>query len=542
MGEQELARRCADKDMAAQRELYEEYRSRILALCRRYAENPADAEDLMQDTFIKIFRNIGSFHWTRPGSLYSWMSRIAVNLAFDTSKRRRRLAGQLVDVNQLADDIPEGSVYDETASVPSDVLNEMIEALPEGYRTVFKLYCIEGFSHREIADLLGIREKSSSASLSRAKVILADAVRQYWRHLDNDSVSDGWTSIIRKMHREKTVRNISLMLVLLIPVVSLMLWQRTLQSYDPAVPYISQITPDAQSLIVWHSFGDPQSLKDRISVIQDNVSAMPDNDDETVAIIDRNEDLDINPASDPVSDPLHGPLPDVFSAMQAQENKTRRKITFGFRAGSGTGRRNTRISLASSKYVASLTDMNTFEPSSLPASKVNSINIIKYYPAESGCLASSTGINDYRHDMPITIGLTARTDINSRIGAECGVEYTYMHSNVKTEVGQLSQNLHFIGVPVRLDTRVWSWNKFDIYAGLGAKVEKCASYGDVRCEEIRLQWSAETYAGIQYKVSKHAHLYFQPDISYYFTKTDLITYRTEHPLTVSMNLGLRFDL
>ena len=210
MEEQELALRCARKDRAAQRELYEEYRSRILALCRRYAENPADAEDMMQDAFIKIFKVIGNFKWTRPGSLYSWMSRVSINLAFDTAKRRRRLASQLVDVDNLGEDIPEEPAYNETASVPSEVLNEMIESLPEGYRTVFRLYCIDGLSHREIGELLGIKEKSSSASLSRARALLAEAIRQYWRYLDDDASPEGWTLILRKMRRAEITRSIIL--------------------------------------------------------------------------------------------------------------------------------------------------------------------------------------------------------------------------------------------------------------------------------------------------------------------------------------------
>ena len=82
MDERELAIRCARGDNTARRELYETYGSRLLALCRRYARDAAEAEDLMQDAFVKIFRVIGRFRWTRPGSLYSWMARVALNLAF----------------------------------------------------------------------------------------------------------------------------------------------------------------------------------------------------------------------------------------------------------------------------------------------------------------------------------------------------------------------------------------------------------------------------------------------------------------------------
>lgn len=179
MDEQELAIRCHRGDNAARRELYETYSSRLLALCRRYAPDKADAEDLMQDAFVKIFRVIGRFRWTRPGSLYSWMARVALNLAFDSARRRKRLARELVDVDTLKGEVADEPGYEQTLSVPADVLKEMIAALPEGYRTVFELYCFEELSHKEIADLLGIKEKSSSASLARARAQLARAIRQY---------------------------------------------------------------------------------------------------------------------------------------------------------------------------------------------------------------------------------------------------------------------------------------------------------------------------------------------------------------------------
>lgn len=179
MDEQELAFRCAKGDNAARKELYETYSPRLLSLCRRYAQDSSDAEDLMQDAFIKIFRVIGRFRWTRPGSLYSWMARVALNLAFDSAQKRRRLARELVAVDDLPGDLPEEPDYEQTRSVPAEVLHSMIAALPEGYRTVFRLYCIDELSHQEIAALLGIKEKSSSASLARARATLAKAIRQY---------------------------------------------------------------------------------------------------------------------------------------------------------------------------------------------------------------------------------------------------------------------------------------------------------------------------------------------------------------------------
>ena len=185
MDERELAIRCARGDNAARRELYETYGSRLLALCRRYAADYAAAEDLMQDAFVKIFRVIGRFRWTRPGSLYSWMARVALNLAFDSARKRKRLARELVDVDTLKGEVADEPGYEQTLAVPVEVIHRMIAELPEGYRTVFRLYCIDELSHKEIASLLGIKEKSSSASLARARALLARSIRQY---LSRDAV------------------------------------------------------------------------------------------------------------------------------------------------------------------------------------------------------------------------------------------------------------------------------------------------------------------------------------------------------------------
>ena len=180
MSEQELAQRCARGDNEARRALYDRYGARLLSLCRRYARDSSEAEDLMQDAFVKIFRVIGRFRWTREGSLYSWMARVTLNLAFDSAKRRRRLAQELMLADSLVEEIPDEPDYEQAQAVPLEVLLSMIEALPEGYRTVFRLYCIDGLSHREIAALLGIKEKSSSASLTRARAVLARSIQQYY--------------------------------------------------------------------------------------------------------------------------------------------------------------------------------------------------------------------------------------------------------------------------------------------------------------------------------------------------------------------------
>ena len=176
MEEQVLAAKCARKDREAREELFKRYGSKLFALCLRYSSDRNEADDLLQDAFIRIFDRIGRFRWQGEGSLFRWMARLTLNMSFDKARRRRLF--QKTDIRPYEDTIPEPE-YDETLQIPQEKLAEMIGRLPERYRTVFQLYCIDGLSHVEIARLLGIKEKSSSADLARARALLSRQIKQY---------------------------------------------------------------------------------------------------------------------------------------------------------------------------------------------------------------------------------------------------------------------------------------------------------------------------------------------------------------------------
>ena len=562
MEEQELAILCARGDNAARRELYIRYGSRILALCRRYVSDPADAEDLKQDAFVKIFRVIGRFRWTRPGSLYAWMSRVTINMAFDSYGKRRRLARQLVDVEEMENAIPDESTYEETASVPPEVLSAMIEALPEGYRTVFKLYCIDGLSHKDIAALLGIKEKSSSASLSRARALLADAIREYWRSQEEGTSPESWSRILRKMHRAAALRASAIAVALLLPVTSLLLWHSTRRPSAPTLAETTPTIPDEPSPII----EEPTAIQEDTFVIPSRPSVIPSissvvpTDSPVIpsnSPVIPSEAKESVPSETPTSpqEPRYEPRKesrqdthpdsiDPFLTLPEQIQRQRPRITLGFRAGSGTNRRNTEVNLNSTPYIAALTYMNEIDPQFRPDVKSNYGNAMEWLVNNTAPGSYTSAVNHYRHDLPISLGLTARMELTPRVGVESGLEYTYLHSSVLSEAVQMDQRLHFVGIPVRVDARLWSRDGIDLYAGLGAKAEKCisATMGKIECEEPRLQWFTEAFAGLQYRIAPRAHLYFQPQISYSLTKTDLVTYRTETPMVFTLNAGLRFDL
>ena len=172
----ELAKLCARGDENARNELYTKYAAYLYALCIRYVGDRELARDLMHDAMIKIFDTVGKYKPT--GALKSWCARVTVNLVIDHLRKSRRM--DLTTLEPAQDKIPEPE-NDEVAKVPKKELLRMIEKLPEAKRLIFNLFCVEGYSHKDIAEMLKIKEKASSSLLCKARAQLAENVRDYIR-------------------------------------------------------------------------------------------------------------------------------------------------------------------------------------------------------------------------------------------------------------------------------------------------------------------------------------------------------------------------
>ncbi len=176
--EQILVEGCRRGDDAARKELYDRYAGRLLAVCMRYVGDRSTAEDLLHDAFIKIFGAFDRFTYRGVGSLRAWIERVTINVALEWLRQRSRRGQVLLDESRVKSDVAEPDAT-EVSLVPREVLMRFVGELPDGYRTVFNLYCIEEYSHREIAEMLGINEKSSSSQLFRARTLLAQKVNEY---------------------------------------------------------------------------------------------------------------------------------------------------------------------------------------------------------------------------------------------------------------------------------------------------------------------------------------------------------------------------
>lgn len=188
MSERDICRGCKRGNAKAQRALFDRYSSMLMAKIFSYVGNDDDAKDVLQDTFIKAYTMIDSFTWAGDGSLQAWLTRIAVNTAINFLRSRKRLVVTTVRATNMDDppDVVEEATVDEVNRLDTSTILEMVAELPDGYRTVFNLYCLDGYSHKEIAEQLGINEKSSSSQLARAKALLAQKIKKYLNEQNND--------------------------------------------------------------------------------------------------------------------------------------------------------------------------------------------------------------------------------------------------------------------------------------------------------------------------------------------------------------------
>ena len=173
LNESDLIAGCIEGDRRLQEELYNRFAPKMYAVCLRYASNTDEAQDILQDGFIKVFKKLDSFRG--DGSFEGWVRRIFVNTSIEYFRRKKYLQ----PVTEKEENTIEGkyiSALDEMAE--KDIL-ELITRLSPGYRTVFNMYVIEGYSHKEIGEMLGISEGTSKSQLSRAKAILQDLVKKH---------------------------------------------------------------------------------------------------------------------------------------------------------------------------------------------------------------------------------------------------------------------------------------------------------------------------------------------------------------------------
>jgi len=167
----QLIKNCKKNDAKAQGQLYKLFSSKLFSLCLKYSKNYAEAEDNLQDAFITVFKKIKQFE--HKGSFEGWIKRVTINTALQ--RYRSKGVYEIVNEEQIEDVVVD--VEEDTMSI--DYLLGLIQALPDRYRLVFNLYALDGYSHKEIADMLQISIGTSKSNLARARKILKKKIEHH---------------------------------------------------------------------------------------------------------------------------------------------------------------------------------------------------------------------------------------------------------------------------------------------------------------------------------------------------------------------------
>lgn len=173
MDDDQLVKRCVKGKQSAQKLLYERFSDKMFGVCLRYVHRRDAAQDVLQDGFVKVFKHLKKYK--SKGSLEGWIRRIIVNTALDYI-RKEKSKGYTVPVEEVSYLLEKNDYIIEKMS--ADELLKLIHTLPEGFRNVFNMYALEGYSHKEIAELLNITESTSKSQYSRAKVQLRELVEK----------------------------------------------------------------------------------------------------------------------------------------------------------------------------------------------------------------------------------------------------------------------------------------------------------------------------------------------------------------------------
>lgn len=174
MDHQKLVKDCLKGKLQAQRMLYEEFAKHMLGVCYRYTRSMKDAEDVLQEGFVKVFHHLGQYR--QQGELGAWIRRIMVNTALNFLKRNRKYQDEMFFTDNYLHPVSED---DPTIRLEAKELAHLIRQLPAGYQVIFNLYAVEGYSHVEIGEMLGISDGTSRSQYSRARNLLITWIEKY---------------------------------------------------------------------------------------------------------------------------------------------------------------------------------------------------------------------------------------------------------------------------------------------------------------------------------------------------------------------------
>ena len=558
-----LIERCRQGDADALGELYKAYAQRMKGVCRRYVSDEQAVEDVLHDAFVIIFTSFDRLRDNRKAE--SWMMSITRNVA---SKYKDHLKSLSFVPLEEAESLVAPNEETTVKGVPLEEVLKLIDKLPEGYGKVFRLSVFEGLSHKEIADILDIEPHSSSSQLARAKKMLRKMMQQYWvaglllllvpvtfflLRKGDSAVKDEKPVVAKQKDTPKESQKDSRMEWPQEPVTVQMLRVGDGTSGILPVHRTTVIAPDTLQSVIAQAVD---------SVTSDTIAT------DTTEIIRKMEIPHYDMANffpdRPVNDtsrPQRWTLELAYAGQLDEQNRYNQPFSYkpyidpSIQHSPGEGP--TYVVPSSidnwidyAVYLANNPDAVSAQTRSvIMRIALNNAN----QPGEDKILRTS------HHRMPVTWLLALKYRLNNRIGVESGLSYSCLTSDF--EMGddgntiREHQTIHYLGIPINGVYNMYSAKQWSLYGSFGLMTEipirstvntdyylrGVYEASDESTLSAPWQFSTTFGLGLEYHLTPNIGFFIEPSLQYYIPmRTDIETYRTEHPFTISLPLGIRF--
>ena len=568
---EKLIERVKAGDTDALKTVYEAYSLRMRNACIRITQEDEDmVDDLVQESFIRAYYSLEKL---KDASKFGeWVVAITKNVSLRYLERKRKI--QVLPFSKIGDGFDVESSYTSDSKLEEKELLELIDKLPSGYRNVFRMAVIDGFSHKEIAEKLGIEPHSSSSQLTRAK------------------------GLLRNMINRRMLAVISILLVS-IPIYKYLFWKRSTEKEQHPVANINDVAkgkrsvnretvqPTTQSSVVDKNIlatASPGKMKLPDYVVVDSVGIQTDHETDFETGYEKTDsaiNIVIAIEKDTVSlDTMKQVVPKLeeFIAKQVTPNyeskwqllamgslgsalaQTAYKMLVGNKGEDSTdGPQPSGPQMFStweeySQYLQQNAHGNMSEAEKalmeIAINNTNNINNIK----NGGKIVE----HEY-HDKPITFGLSMTKTINRNWNMETGLQYSLLKSEFilgeDDYYVQKRQKIHYLGIPLRLSYKWMGANRWTAYTSAGiimniplsGKTDEryvtgtVVPYSDSWHFTPPFQWTVGTGVGLQYNFANNWGVYLEPTFSWHIPNGSTTrTIWTEHPFTITVPFGIRF--
>lgn len=510
--------------------IYERYSQRLLGICLGYVHDIDVAKDILHDAFIIIFSQIGTLR--EPEKIEQWMCAIARNLSLKHIEKEKRFSG--TDVSELKELHEEDAALTGIEAIPFEDLIKAIDELPTQYGKVFRLSVLEGLSHQEIGEMLGIAPHSSSSNLARAKQLLRKIINQHWGILITFLML--LFAIFHFTGKEDIPFEYEEELVSVIeePVTAD-------STVEIEKPLIAMTEPAEKTTKPVEKTAEPVDKEE-----EQTEQEVPD----IVEVIENEDHEDIQKNTD-IIDPYDT---DEFEEDESGKRKGR-KVSFSFSVGShGPAGNDGETQMGNESFPSSPPgEYLPGNPPSEPSGPGSGNDLTeeedenKDEEKDSSMkrrIASGQRSDDsrYRHYMPVSFAASLNWEVSERWNIGTGLRYSYLRSDILQNKYVSKQKIHYLGIPLKASYTFWDSRFINAYVSAGALFEMpLAAHIDGKKIDAPDQWSAGAGIGMQFEITRKLSIYVEPDLYYYFdTGSDIRTIRTDKPFSVTIPVGIRF--